>query len=774
MSDHHVPLDGGWSIWNVSAVRGAGMPFDLLDGFAVPDVLDRERGEGRQDAIRDAASSAVRRVLRDDAVLAALAWQRPEILRTWALDYVAARDRDERQSTGRRNQREAVVARYAQRYCAKNESIGFFGSVAWARTALDRPGLTAEGSGGIRRMSVHFEVKAMEAVAGAWNRDPRLSPFLPVRLDPSAYFDGFRIYPSCRPPIDLDELSRALLHSLGGVCPAGELARRAGAETGTGPERAAERLWDLRSRGLVRIGFVVPCDSRPEARLRDQITEITDAAARAELLGELAMLEEARDALLAVATSARDILGAMEHLDGLLAQVVRKHEGDGATAASTVRAPRMPVYLDCRRDLDVSLGGDLIDRLRRPLSLVLDSARWLASEVGDAIHGELVARYRGLSARHAEVRLGDLKFAAGDLLNDRHEVVAEVADDFQLRWAEIAPADGAGEVRLTAEETAPLIKALFPAGPPRWAAARQHSPDIMLCLGPQGAPRWVLGELHLALNTLESRFFPEQADRRADLVEATTADMDRGRLVPVYPNSAGYVDSRTYPPLSLIPQGLYTHWSFAADEGPAERTAAVPAARLLVSLRDGELIATDVRDGWHAPVLEFFGEFLTAAVVNLFAIRRRDGPVRSPRLVLDDLVICRETWRFAASEVPVPASRPADYGHDRLRGWAREHRIPRRVFAKTPAEPKPFYVDFDAPLLVDNLARAVRRARSTRNEGSADPRLELVEMLPDAPDLWLTDEHGHRYTTEFRMVAVDGRRGRPVITHQERNPDGSH
>jgi hypothetical protein len=89
--------------------------------------------------------------------------------------------------------------------------------------------------------------------------------------------------------------------------------------------------------------------------------------------------------------------------------------------------------------------------------------------------------------------------------------------------------------------------------------------------------------------------------------------------------------------------------------------------------------------------------------------------------------------------------------------------MPRHVFARTPLEKKPFYVDFCAPLLVGNLVRAVRRAVAESVPGDGPAMVDIVEMLPRPEELWLTDSAGRRYTAELRVVAVDDRGVQQVV-----------
>lgn len=733
---HLIAAAGGWSLWRTAALRGAGLPFGLLESLAAPSDDDAE--------IRAGSAEAVDALFLNDTFRTALTWQNPALMRAWGAGYAAALRRGERLRLSRRDRREALVARYAQRYCAKNDTVGFFGPVAWARFTDDGPDLVCRGSTDVRARSVHLEAWAVAALAEAMRRDPELLPHLPVRLDPASTFRDGVLRRANRRPHRVDAPGAAILAAVDGRRSVHEVsAAAARALPGeVSPADVLPVLLELDRKGVVHIGLTVPIDAHPEEHLRRQIGASPALSRRPGPLTTLDELDRVgRDA----ARAGPDRLAAvLDRGDRVLADAV----GGAAERVRDRRASpygRTPFYLDCRRDLDIELGPGALARLAEPLALLLDGARWLAAEVAEAAHRELAAQYAVLRARGDEPTLGELQFAAAGVLSGAGGWTGEIVEDFQLRWAEIVPETDGAEVRVSSATARPMVRTLFAAGPPRWAAARQHSPDLMLMRTADGGVRWVLGELHIALNTLESRVFVTQADEPKTLIDATAADFRSGRIVPVYPSTAPEATSRTYPPLSLDPPGLYRYWSYGSDQGHPSGAPSVPAAALRVTERDGRLIARHDSGGWEASVLEFFGEFLTALTVNLFQLR---GPrPHAPRVLIDDLVVCRETWRFEAGSVPSPR-RAADYRHRAIRQWARAHGLPRRVFARTPSEPKPFYVDFASPLLMENLARAVRREPATA-------AVQIVEMMPGPEDLWLTDPSGGRYTTEFRVVAVD-------------------
>jgi hypothetical protein len=753
-SDLLVECDRGWTLWRVGAFRSAGLPFSRLAALAAEGELALPAGPDRDEALRRAARQAFDDLLGDDRFLAALTWQNPDALRTWAAGYAAGLPHagdagGPRSALHRLSQRQAVISRYAQRYAAKNDTIGFFGPVAWARIGSGPS--RQRGTGNLRSHGVFFEVWAIQAVARAWEADPTVAPYLPVQLDPSCTLVGSAVRRPHRTELALAPDEERLVALLG-TPPSNDnpmwTVERLLVASGQDAEAAAATLDRLRDARILRIGFRVPICSEPERHLALQVAAVPEVRLRDRLAGCLSSLADARAAAAGDVTDPVRVLGNLTEVDARLADAAGQAVRPGPGLAP---GGRTPVYLDCRADLDAVVGDDAIADLAAPLSILLDSARWLTGQVGEIAAGALAERYRRLAARRAEVTLADLQLAAADVLVPGADWLAEVAQDFQLRWAEILPGAQPGAVcAVPVQRARQLADVLFPPTGRIWAAGRLHTPDLMLRRAADGSLRWVLGELHVALNTLESRFFATQADDPAELVAAQRASVAAGRVVPVYPTSATEISSRSYPPLSLDPPGRYRYWSYGGDDGHASGVRSTPGTALVVTERGGDLVATCQRDGWQAPVLECYGEFLSALVVNLF--RLRSAEAYAPRVDLGALTICRRTWRFTAAEFGALPSHAAQPGQDRLRGWAAAQGLPRHVFARTPVEPKPFYVDFAAPLLVDNLARAIRRA--VRGGGSRHD-VEIVEMLPGPEELWLRLPDGSTRTSEFRFVAVD-------------------
>jgi hypothetical protein len=159
MTGDHVALVGDWALWRDFAVRSAGFPVSGLEVFGAGDEGER-----------------LREVANDPLFREAVAWQNRQALVT-QVDAIA---RAVPQSGSKRRRREAVVANYWQRYCAKNDMIGFFGPLAWGRIRDDGPAVATQSRGLIAQREVHFETWCMDALAR--QVDPAIR--VPLRLHP--------------------------------------------------------------------------------------------------------------------------------------------------------------------------------------------------------------------------------------------------------------------------------------------------------------------------------------------------------------------------------------------------------------------------------------------------------------------------------------------------------------------------------------------------------------------------------------------------------------
>ncbi|HEU4423666.1 MAG TPA: amino acid adenylation domain-containing protein [Pilimelia sp.] len=743
-----------------------------------------ERFAAAADRAARARRAALREVARDPAFREAVTWQNPHALRT-AVDPVAQHDPADPGGSQHR-QHEALVANYLQRYCAKNDTIGFFGPVGWARITTTAPPLTIHDGPALASRTVYFENWAIADLAEAIAvREPGLRPWLVPRRLPFVGVAGDSLLLPLSPPTLLEPDHARLLRECDGVRTAGEIAAALVADPATGfggTEDVFAVLAKLRNDRRITWSLEVPKeDLRPELALRARLVAIPDEVVRDRALAALDTLVDRRDA---AADAAGDPDRLAEALADLAADFTRLTGRDATRRAGSAYAARTLVYEDCRAGREVTLSEPLLATLWPVLGVVLDSARWFTFAGATLFRRACQDRYRELVARSgtAEVPFADFWLWSHDLLFDLPEkFIAPVVRGLHDRWAGIisaasgtpvagAPgAAGAGggvrRIDLRLADIRDAAARAFAAPRPGWTGAWQHSPDVLLAAtGPdaiaRGDYRWVVGEVHPGVNTLRSALFVAQHPRPAELAAAMTADLPGPRVVLAATGEEGGAPARLTDKL-VTPRDQ--RLTFGHDTCGLDPATAIAVADCVLVEQDGALVvrsrgsrmgAARAAGGAMAmPLSEVVGEALMLQLLQRFDILR--PAAHQPRVTVDRVVLSRETWRVRACDLEFARITNEAIRFRRVRQWQRALGIPRFAFVKTPVERKPFYVDFASLAAVDGLARAVRR---TVAGAGPDAVLRISEMLPRPDQLWLTDDAGARRAAEFRLVAVDTRR----------------
>lgn len=763
---HLVPLTAGWALWQWVCLRGAGLPADLLTPLgdaelaAAADEVVAAEAAGDQEAIAkaeaeyaavfpaavDRLTAALHTVASHPRFREAVAWQNPHALRT-GVDALLRRGRTDARRNSRDRQHEALVASYLQRYCVKNDTIGFFGPVGWARTApgdgvriepADPPALLAA-------RTVYMEGWAVAAVLAPHTAE--LRPWLVPRPMPFLDLAGTTLRVPLAPPVRLSAAEAAVLRACDGRRDAGEVAEVVLADPASGLHTVAEVHQVLAGLAAAhRIAWqpeVAPHDTRPEQTMRARLARVTDQAVRAPAQAALEELCAARDALAAAAGDPERLTGAMAGLEATFTRL----SGVAATRrAGTMYAGRTPVYEECLRAGTVVIGQAGLDRIRVALGLVLDSARWFTA-AGAALYRRLctdIYRRRAEELGSRVVPLVDFWLLAGQtLFTPPARLTTLLTSALHRRWADVlALPPGRRRVHLTAADLAPAVAAAFPAGAPGWPSARQHSPDLMLA-----GEEWVLGELHPGVNTLRYATWVDYHPQPQQLRAAQRRDLGAGVVYPAETGQEGGVPTRQSNALAG-PDDIrlvFAHDSFGHPPGQSLRVGECDLvdspAGLRVRSRDGR---------FDADLMHVFGDIIAAGLSQLFAVL--PAATHQPRVTIDSLVVSRERWSFTAADLPFAATRQEALRFRQVRAWAAAHGLPRHVFVRCAGERKPVHVDLTSLASVDLLARSVRRARGHDGHGAV---VTVVEMLPTPDQLWLTGPDG-RYTAELRVVAVDG------------------
>ena len=231
------------------------------------------------------------------------------------------------------------------------------------------------------------------------------------------------------------------------------------------------------------------------------------------------------------------------------------------------------------------------------------------------------------------------------------------------------------------------------------------------------------------------------------MIAALDKDLPEPRLIPVTPKSWPNMTSRTQPML-ISPKDY--RFVISGDAHSSANSRVVPIGSVFIEDTNEGLVLRS-RDGEICmDIVEACAEAFTGQIIQRFHILASES--HTPRVTIDRVTVCRETWRFPPSELSFAFEKDETARFLAARRFARSHDLPRFVFIKVPVEIKPFYVDFDSPIYVDILSKSIRR---TKEKGNADALVSVTEMHPRADETWLPDAEGNHYTSELRIVCVD-------------------
>jgi len=702
-------------------------------------------------------SHAIRSITKDSKFRQAMLLQNREAFRRVARSFEHQCDKQLKRGFKER-QNEELVASYLQRYCVKNDTIGFFGPVGWAKLEPGERDIQMHaGPSLVSTSSIFFENWCIETVAEKMASDGSLRPWMAPRLLPFFHVEGHQLRGPNGALSGLALSHAALLNKCEGVLMAREIAHEMmiSPESAIATEGEVYRLLALFAlRGVISWKFEIPICLDPENRLRHLLERIGDKALRRPHLEILDELERGRNNVARAVDDAEQLEQALERLDEAFIRIT----GKGATkSAGAMYASRTLTYQDCRRDLSLHIGAPIIFALGPPLSLLLTSARWFSYQAAGAYRDAFQQVYEDLSRQNGSSNVDLLPFWGRIeplIFDPEKRLFNGVVSDFQRRWEEVLGMGSAhGPLERKSHDLRAKVESLFSAPHAGWKLARYHSPDVMIAASSTEAIRrgdyfFVLGEMHITTNTLRFSFAVSQHPQPQELFQAIRSDLARPHVLPVAPKQWPRITNRTA--ITLFSAQDF-HLEVAPDTlANAPRSQALPISSLILT-RSPEGLVVKTRDGRLSfDVIEFIGEMLSGAAVEMMKIASRRP--HQPRLTIDQLVVCRESWSFLASDLRFIHHKDETERYLQARRWMHENTLPRFVFVRVPVEVKPFYVDFDSPLYVEILVKMVRRMLASNKSHEA---ITVAEMLPAPDQLWLPDANGGLYASELRMVVRD-------------------
>lgn len=759
-----VPLpSGAHELWPWAVVRSAGFPFQLWtrvhdDGLAeiADEALQAEAGPGGE-AARDRLDEAVEEEwgavmgrlseAPEAADLAcAVLWQNPGFYRTALRPALAG---EVRKQPRKQRERVSTVISYLQRYIAKNDSVGFFGPVAWAPFVEDGPALAATpGESLVRRQLVKWESWGVQQLADALLAPRRLRMAVAPQLAPHVTVEQDRLRLPLGQTVALSPLQAAVMRRCDGDLTAEQIAEAIvgdPASPSQRPDDVYEVLEALEGRRWLRWSLNTGLSVDSEARLESLLAGVADSDET----------RRAREAYSSVAAVVGELGGPQGDerdpaiLEGRLRQLGERFAevtgGEAYRRQGETYAGRTPLCLEAERDVDVRLGPGFVDAVGPPLDLLMHSARWLIARAHDVFDQRLRATQRELAPDGGSAELVDLWMLNTEGWFDQElpAFLQPVVEEFQAKWADMLGYAGAEEeVRRRADELrGPVAHAFGEDGPATECFGQYASPDVMVCW-PDGAPapeRYVLGELHLARNTTVTQGLLLHHQDRAGAQRLWERDHAAIRRVNLHGDDRA--TSNRLRPGVMGADDLEVRIS---PQSPHGREGAYRLGDFTVAPdEDGRLVATSRRDGVRVDLMRLVADAVELSCVNAFKLIPPSA--HRPRIVIDDLVISRETWtldRDGALGFALQSDSVERFlGARRLKA---QMGLPRYVFAVYAPGAKPVLIDLDSVVSVDLLCRVVRR-------GDASTAIKVSEMLPRPEELWLLDRAGQRYTSELRM-----------------------
>jgi hypothetical protein len=239
----------------------------------------------------------------------ALAWQNPKLLRTAVPSFLAWTP-SVAGRTSMPRQREELVAHYWQRFCVKNDTIGFFGPVGWGRWDRSVAGVVLEpGCGLVASTEVYFSSWSVDAVARVICADARLQRFVPPRRVPFVRVVGDRVSVPGRPAVVVSPLLAAVLVACDGHRLPVEIL--AGLPAEYGGADIEEVLGQLLQHRWITRRMEIPVSAHPERELRTLLERVPDEQVRQDALAKLSVLEQGRDRVRAALADPDELVVAM-------------------------------------------------------------------------------------------------------------------------------------------------------------------------------------------------------------------------------------------------------------------------------------------------------------------------------------------------------------------------------------------------------------------------------------------------------------------------------
>jgi hypothetical protein len=703
----------------------------------------REEAAEEYDAYLESARQGLIDFLDDDAVAEALFISNPPAM-TRIRELV--RDRHGRNDT-RKKQKLRLGWSYAQRFCAKNDTSSFFGPLAWGRfdaNQADNVRLTQGDTAWIKERHTFFENWVVQRLVEQINRQCPDTDRMPLQLNTGCYLQEQILFMPIGKSQRLTPQTARVLHYISDQ--QGQEPTFAGMLSAC-PEVAPSTLRDLLehlvSKRIVRRGWQVsPRERSPIARLQRCLVD-------AQVSADFGLAWQSRlEALEGLRRDYAhgDLMRRTECLEGLN-QLLGEAGVDLSRETGAMYVGRYPVYEDCSRNIDISLGQAMLSQVNEELAPLMRINQWLIKAIAHQLNEAFIEVWeqRQTASPDQPVDFLDLLNTLAPLLPALEaRLILDLEQRLETAWTQVLQDfPDHPEVQLCAADIERLITLLnndLNVAGFEVFGSDYHSPDILLSSASveafnRGDYQIIVGEVHPAVHTLSQPVAAPFGPFNTQINQQVEALFQRPRLV-LADSPESYQRSHIDWPLQpsylqlVLPSGggcVAAHQQFAAGRAKVLRVN----GRLQVVDALGQF-SEDLLCVYSTP-MHRLGFALAGSAVAKHEHRR---------IWLGRTLYKRASWLFTSDLLPEPKGSVDELEHTlQWRAWAAVNGLPRYAFVKIDTEPKPLFLDFDNPLSFDGITNALKNAG----------HVKFSEMRPCPDELWLEEVRG-RFCCEIRTT----------------------